>query len=250
MEWIADPQAWIALLTLTVLEIVLGIDNIIFISILTGRLPEQQREKARKLGLVLAMIMRIALLFGLSLVMRITEPLFALLGQELSGRDLILISGGLFLIGKSTMEIHQRLEKVAESGRPRGAGVTLAGVLTQIMLLDFIFSLDSVITAVGMVEQLSIMVTAVVMSVLCMVFFVGAVCRFVEANPTFKILALSFLLMIGLALVGEGLDMHIPKGYIYFAMGFSACVEILNMRLGKRSQPIRLHGPELERSKE
>lgn len=246
MEWIAQPEAWIALTTLTALEIVLGIDNIIFISILTGRLPEEQQEKARKIGLLLAMGMRIVLLFFLSWIMGLTEPFFSVFDQGFSGRDLILIAGGLFLIGKSTVEIHHRLGEVAEGKTSSAGSATFRSVLFQVLLLDIVFSVDSVITAVGMVEQLSIMVTAVVISVMCMIFFVGPVCRFVEKNPTFKILALSFLLLIGMALVGEGLEMHIPKGYIYFAMGFSVFVEVLNMRVGRRSTPLKLQGPDME----
>ncbi|MHC5065968.1 MAG: TerC family protein [Planctomycetota bacterium] len=246
MEWIAQPEAWIALTTLTALEIVLGIDNIIFISILTGRLPEHQQEKARKIGLLLAMGMRIALLFCLTWIMGLTEPFFSVLGQDFSGRSLILLTGGLFLIGKATVEIHHRLGEVAEGKQTSAGSATYKSVLFQILLLDIVFSVDSVITAVGMVEQLSIMVTAVVISVLCMIFFVGPVCRFVEKNPTFKILALSFLLLIGMALVGEGLEMHIPKGYIYFAMGFSVFVEVLNMKVGRKSKPLQLQGPHLE----
>ncbi|MBK8975821.1 MAG: TerC family protein [Planctomycetes bacterium] len=237
MSWLADPEAWIALLTLTALEVVLGIDNIIFISILTDRLPEAARAKARKLGLALAMLMRIALLFSLSLVMRLTEPWFEIGieslpegARQISGRDLILILGGLFLIAKSTLEIHHKLEDAGADPRTAPKAATFGAVLTQVMLLDVVFSLDSVITAVGMVEHLGVMITAVVVSVLVMIVFVDAVCAFVERNPTFKMLALSFLVLIGLALFGEGLELHIPKGYVYFAMAFSVAVEMLNLR--------------------
>lgn len=246
MDWITDPQAWIALGTLTALEIVLGIDNIVFISILTGRLPEDDRPRARKIGLFLALIMRICLLFMLSLIMRLTKPWFTVLGTELSGRDLILLAGGLFLIAKSTIEIHHKLEGEKDS-HGGGKKVTFAGVLVQIALLDVIFSLDSVITAVGMAKHLGVMITAVLISIVVMIVFVNAICDFVERHPTFKILALSFLLLIGVALVGEGLEMHIPKGYIYFAMGFSLLVELLNMRLRRSDDPpVDLRGPDLD----
>ena len=247
MEWIANPEAWIALATLTALEIVLGIDNIIFISILTGRLPEEQRAKARKVGLALAMIMRIGLLLMLSVILRLTEPWFTALGAEISGKDLILIGGGVFLIAKSILEIHHRLEGEESETKTSGGTSGFAGVIAQIAILDMVFSLDSVVTAVGMADDLAVMIIAVMLSVIVMVLFINKICDFVEKHPTFKVLALSFLLMIGIALVGEGLEMHIPKGYLYFAMGFSFLVEMLNIRVRKVSQmPVRLRGPELE----
>src|SRR6185312_12668709 len=224
INWLTDPQLWIAFATLTFLEIVLGVDNIIFISILAGRLPGRQRVSARRLGLLLAMGMRILLLFSLSWIVRLTAPLFTVIGHELSGRDLILIGGGLFLLAKSTHEIHVRLEGETEEGSG-GVRPSFASVLVQIMLLDVVFSLDSVITAVGMVDELSVMVAAVVVSVLIMMVSSGPISEFVHRHPTVKILALSFLLLIGLSLLLEGFDQHIPKGYIYFAMGFSVLVE-------------------------
>jgi predicted tellurium resistance membrane protein TerC len=244
MEWLADPSAWAALATLTALEIVLGIDNIIFISILAGKLPVEQQKKARITGLGLAMLTRIALLFSLTWLMGLTEPLFTIpvFEQELSGRDLILLAGGLFLLAKSTMEIHDKLE----GGEEHGGSVKAASygsVLIQIALLDIVFSLDSIITAIGMASQLAVMVTAVVLAVGFMMFFAGAISDFVDNHPTIKILALSFLILIGVALIGDSLDMHIPKGYIYFAMAFSVGVEMLNLRLRKKGQPVRLHTP-------
>ena len=242
MEIFSDPNAWVALITLTALEIVLGIDNIIFISILAGKLPKAQQERARIIGLSLAMITRIALLFSLTWIMQLTAPLFSVLGHEISGRDLILILGGLFLLAKSTMEIHEKLEGESEHGTGVRA-VSFASVIVQILLLDIVFSLDSVITAIGMVDQLSVMVTAVVIAVGFMLFFSKYISDFVDRHPTVKMLALSFLLMIGLALIGEGFDMHIPKGYIYFAMAFSVFVELLNLRLRRRRAPVKLHSP-------
>jgi predicted tellurium resistance membrane protein TerC len=239
MEWITDPQGWIALLTLIALEIVLGIDNIIFISILAGKLPKEQQQKARLVGLGLAMFMRIALLFFLTLIARLTAPLFEVLGHEISGRDIILILGGLFLLGKSTYEIHQKLEGEEGHGSA-GVASNFASVIAQILLLDMVFSLDSVITAVGMASQLSIMIIAVVAAVGVMMLFAAPVSNFVDRHPTFKILALSFLLLIGVALIGEGLDQHIPKGYIYFSMAFSFFVELLNLKLRKRTVPVKL----------
>ncbi len=232
-EWIAQPDAWIALATLTVLEIVLGVDNIIFISILAGRLPPERQNFARRVGLLLAMGMRILLLFSLAWIARLTTPLFAVLGQEVSGRDLILLIGGLFLLGKATHEIHHKLEGVEDHSAAASA-VTMRGVLVQIMMLDVVFSLDSVITAVGMVDEIGVMVTAVVLSIGFMLWFARPVGEFVEAHPTVKMLALSFLLLIGMALIADGLHHHIPKGYIYFAMGFSVFVEMLNLRLRRR----------------
>ncbi len=247
MDWLSDPSAWVALVTLTALELVLGIDNIVFISILAGKLHASERERARRLGLVLAMLMRIALLFSLSWIIRLTSPLFTLIGNEISGRDLILIAGGLFLIAKSTLEIHQKLEG-AEHAISLEATPTFRSVILQIMLLDMVFSLDSVITAVGMVRQLGVMVTAVVISVIVMLLVARPISEFVEKHPTLKVLALSFLLLIGTALVADGLDHHVPKGYIYSAMGFSVFVEALNLRLGRpRPAPVKLHERIVER---
>jgi predicted tellurium resistance membrane protein TerC len=242
MDWIADPQAWIALGTLTLLEVVLGIDNIVFISILAGKLPPAQQPRARRLGLALAMLTRIGLLFFLSIVIHLTQPLFTVLGEAISGRDLILIVGGLFLLAKATHEIHGKLE--GESGeKASGRGASFAGVLVQIALLDIVFSLDSVITAVGMADQIEVMILAVVLAVGFMMIFAGPTSRFVERHPTVKILALSFLLLIGFTLVAEGLDRHIPKGYIYFAMAFSLMVEVLNLRLRPATKPVQLREP-------
>lgn len=243
MDWLTDPQVWIAFVTLTALELVLGIDNIVFISILSGKLPHDQQRKARLLGLGLAMFMRVALLFSLSWIIRLTAPLFTVVGQEISGRDLILIAGGLFLLGKSTFEIHERLEGEEGHGTTRAA-VSFASVIVQILLLDAVFSLDSVITAVGMVDEIAIMIAAVVVAVLFMMAFAGPIGGFVERHPTVKILALSFLLLIGMTLIAEGLDRHIPKGYIYFAMAFSVFVEMLNLRAKKgKTEPVKLHQP-------
>lgn len=242
MEWLSDPQAWAALATLTALEIVLGIDNIIFISILVGRLPPQQREKARLIGLSLAMGTRLLLLLSLVWVMTLTVPLFTLLDQEISGRDLILISGGLFLLVKSTTEIHASLEGAGETHKHR-AVATFAGVLVQIALIDIIFSLDSVITAVGLAQHVTVMAIAIVVAVIVMMFAARSIGEFVDKHPTIKMLALSFLILIGMALVAEGLQFHIPKGYIYFAMTFSVMVEMLNLRLRRRLAPVRLHKP-------
>jgi len=237
MEWLFDPQAWLALVTLTALEIVLGIDNIIFITILTGKLPEQQRPKAQRIGLALAMITRLMLLFSLTWVMRLTEPFFSILGHGVSGRDIILIVGGLFLLAKSTMEIHDNLEGEEQHLSGAKGSASFKGIVIQIMFLDIIFSLDSVITAVGMASQLAVMATAVVLAVGVMMFFAGAVSRFVDRHPTIKVLALSFLLLIGVSLVADGLSFHIPKGYIYFAMAFSVFVEMINQRVRKGSAP-------------
>ncbi|MCA9838639.1 MAG: TerC family protein [Trueperaceae bacterium] len=245
MEWFAwtsDPNAWIALLTLTILEIVLGIDNIIFISILSGKLPPSEQGRARTLGLALAMLMRILLLFSIAWVVRLTNPLFEILGRGISGRDLILLGGGLFLLYKATHEIHQKLEGEEAHGTERKA-VSFSGVIIQIMLLDIVFSLDSVITAVGMADELAVMILAVIIAVGIMLFAAGPVSKFVEDHPTVKMLALSFLLLIGMSLVAEGFHYHIPKGYIYFAMGFSIVVELLNLRLSKKGTPVKLHKP-------
>jgi predicted tellurium resistance membrane protein TerC len=242
MDWIADPQIWIALVTLTSLEIVLGIDNIIFISILASKLPQNQQTKARQVGLSLAMLTRIALLFSLSWIIGLTTPLFSVIGQEISGRDLILLIGGLFLLGKATFEIHERLEGEAGHASAKVAA-SFTSVIVQILLLDIVFSLDSVITAVGMVDELAVMVAAVVTAVGIMLWAAGPVSEFVNRHPTVKMLALSFLLLIGFSLVVEGLHQHIPKGYIYFAMGFSVFVELLNLRLRAKSEPVKLHEP-------
>jgi predicted tellurium resistance membrane protein TerC len=243
MSWITDPQAWIALATLTSLEIVLGIDNIVFISILTGRLPAGQQPKARIVGLSLAMVSRIVLLFTLTWLMGLTKPLLTVFSNEISGRDIILIAGGLFLLAKSTLEIHDRLEG-AEGRSDARAAASFAGIIVQITFMDIIFSLDSVITAIGMANQLIIMVIAVVIAVFFMMLASGSISRFVEHHPTVKVLALSFLLLIGVALIGDGLDLHIPKGYIYFAMAFSLFVEMLNLRIRKREvPPVRLRSP-------
>jgi predicted tellurium resistance membrane protein TerC len=243
MEWISDPQAWIALATLTALEIVLGVDNIVFISILSSKLPPEQQPRARTMGLALAMVMRILLLLSLSWLIRLTAPLFTALGNEISGRDLILIVGGLFLLGKATHEIHHKLEGVSGEKSSRSPS-SFGSVLVQIMLLDIVFSLDSVITAVGMVNEIPVMVIAIIIAVGCMMLFAGPLSHFVERHPTVKMLALSFLLLIGMALVADGLDHHIPKGYIYFAMGFSVFVEMLNLRLRKtRPEPVELREP-------
>lgn len=241
MDWLTDPDIWIGFVTLLALEVVLGIDNVVFISILAGKLPPQQQSRARKVGLGLALITRILLLLTLSWVIRLTSPLLTVFGQDISGRDLILIIGGLFLLGKSTYEIHDRLE-----GEPGHASAKVRAsfnaVVAQIMVLDIVFSLDSVITAVGMVNQLGVMIAAVVAAVGVMLLAAGAISRFVDEHPTIKMLALSFLLLIGLGLVLEGLGLHIPKGYIYFAMAFSLFVELLNLRLhGRRKQPAPLH---------
>ncbi|MFH2067757.1 MAG: TerC family protein [Pseudomonadota bacterium] len=239
MEWVADPQTWMALVTLSALEIVLGIDNIIFISIQASKLPLDQQEKARLWGLGLAMFIRIALLFSLSWLMGLTEPLFSAWGNEISGRDLILIAGGLFLLWKSTMEIHEKLEGDTAVSIAR-VGATFGGVIVQILLLDIVFSLDSIITALGMARQLAVMIAAVVIAVGFMMLFSGKISDFVEKHPTIKMLALSFLLLIGVSLIGDGFDMHIPKGYIYFAMAFSVFVEMLNLRL-RIGTPVKLH---------
>jgi len=241
MDVLSDPGNWLALGTLLLLEIVLGIDNVVFISILAGKLPLDQRNRARVVGLSLALITRLLLLLTITWIMRLTTPLFTVLGRGVSGRDLILIAGGLFLIAKSTHEMHARLEGDDQHGDTR-AEASFAGVVTQILILDIVFSLDSVITAVGMVDELAIMVAAVVLAVLVMLAFSGIVSSFVDRHPTVKMLALAFLLLIGVVLVADGAGQHISKGYIYFAMAFSLFVEILNLRArAKRSAPVKLH---------
>jgi predicted tellurium resistance membrane protein TerC len=242
MEMLADPQVWIALLTLTALELVLGIDNVIFISILADKLPPEQRVTARRLGLFLAMFMRVGLLFLLSWIVGLTQPLFTVTGTELSGRDLILIGGGLFLLYKSTVEVHQLLE--GEKGEASNAvRATFAAVIAQIIVVDIVFSLDSIITAVGMVDQIEVMIAAVIISVGLMMAFAGAISEVVSSHPTIKMLALSFLFVIGVVLVADGFDHHVPKGYVYFAMAFSVIVEVLNIRMRRRraQRPVELH---------
>lgn len=236
MEVLSDPHAWLAFLALTALETVLGIDNIIFISILCGRLPLEQRARARTLGLGLAMLTRILLLLSITWIMRLSRPLFEVLGRGFSGRDLILLAGGLFLLAKSTLEIHSNLEG-EESGRGVRPSPTFYAVIAQIAVIDIVFSLDSVITAVGLAEHIEVMIAAIVIAVLLMMALAGPIARFVEQHPTIKMLALSFLILIGVALVGDGLGFHIPKGYIYFAMAFSVAVEMLNLRVRRRAPP-------------
>jgi len=238
-EWLADPNAWVALGTLTALEIVLGVDNIIFISILAGKLPPEQQAKARTIGLALALLGRVVLLLSLAWIMQLTEPLVSTLGLELSGRDLILVGGGLFLLAKATREIHDKLEG-SEEGHGSAGVATFGNVIFQILILDLVFSLDSVITAVGMVDEVPIMITAVTIAIVFMMFSAAAVSRFIEKHPTVKMLALSFLLMVGVALIAEGVAFHIPRGYIYFAMAFSVFVEMLNIKLRSRGTPVAL----------
>jgi predicted tellurium resistance membrane protein TerC len=241
MEWLSDPAAWTALLTLTILEIVLGVDNIIFISILSDRLPKEQRARARTVGLLLAMFMRIALLLSIGWIIGLTQPLFTAIGHSFSGRDLILIGGGLFLLYKATTEIHGKLEG-EEHVQEAGVGAaTFNSVIIQIVLLDIVFSLDSVITAVGLTNNIQIAVVAVVVAVGVMLVAAGPLAEFVNRHPTVKILALSFLLLIGMTLVADGLGQHIPKGYIYFAMAFSVFVELLNLRFRSKTEPVKLH---------
>jgi len=236
MSWLFEAEIWIGLFTLTALEIVLGIDNLVFISILSGRLPVAQQSRARRSGLMLALIMRVLLLLSLSWIMGLTEPLFSVAGTNISGRSLILIGGGLFLLAKSTREIHHRIEE-AENTRNTAGSLTFSGVLTQIVLLDIVFSLDSVITAVGMVDQIGVMIAAVIIAMVIMIVSANAISAFIERHPTLKMLALSFLLLIGVNLMAEGVGFHIPKGYTYFAMGFSLLVEFLNRKAGKRTEP-------------
>jgi predicted tellurium resistance membrane protein TerC len=242
MEWFSDPEAWIALVTLTALEIVLGVDNIIFISILVSRLPEAVRQRARVIGLAFAMLTRIGLLLSLAWVMTLTDPIFTILGREISGRDLILIGGGLFLLWKAVHEIHGSLEGQEEGVKAAVVKASFAAVIVQIAIIDIVFSLDSVITAVGMADHVSIMVIAIVIAVLVMMFSARAIGEFVDRHPTIKMLALSFLILVGVALIAEGSDFHIPKGYIYFAMAFSVIVEMLNLRIRARhAQTVKLH---------
>ena len=240
LELLQDPQVWIAFATLTALELVLGIDNIIFISILVDRLPRAQRERARRIGLAAALLMRIGLLFLLSWMIGLTEPLFSALGGAISGRDLILIGGGLFLLWKSVTEIHQLLEG-EEGARSAAVRASFAAVIGQIMVVDLVFSVDSIITAVGMVQWIEVMIAAVIVSVVLMMVFAAPIGRFVSAHPTIKMLALSFLVVIGVLLVAGGFGHDVPKGYVYFALAFSVAVEMLNIRLRKRAKPVRLH---------
>jgi len=250
MAWISDPQSWIALLTLIALELVLGVDNIIFISILASKLPQEQQHRARRTGIALAVITRILLLISLSWIIGLTEPIFSISKFHISGRDIILLVGGLFLMGKATLEIHQKLEGT-EGHSSAKVKANFWSVIIQIMLLDVVFSLDSVITAVGMVDHLAIMVAAVIIAAGVMIFVADALSNFVEHHPTIKMLALSFLLMIGFTLIVEGLHQHIPKGYIYFAMAFSVFVEMLNLRLRtKEREPIKLHQAYVEQEGE
>ncbi|MFN8139887.1 MAG: TerC family protein [Fimbriimonadales bacterium] len=239
MEWIADPNIWIGFLTLFLLEVVLGIDNIIFISILSGKLPKSQQAKARSTGLLIAVVTRILLLLSITWMARLTTPLFAIARQEFSGRDLILLGGGIFLLAKSVTEIHAKLEG-EEEGHAQPTKTTFGGVIVQILLLDVVFSLDSVITAVGMSDVLGVMIAAVIAAVAVMLFFAGPLSDFVERHPTIQMLALSFLVLIGANLVADGFGYHIPKGYTYFAMAFSVGVELLNLRLRKRTEPVHL----------
>jgi predicted tellurium resistance membrane protein TerC len=244
-DWVGSAEGWIALGTLTVLEIVLGIDNIVFISILAGKLRAEDRDRARKVGLSLAMIIRILLLLSITWVMGLTAPLFTAIGNEISGRDLILIVGGLFLIAKSTHEIHEKLE--GEEGHASAkVAASFASVIIQILLLDIVFSLDSVITAVGMADDVSVMILAVIIAVGVMLVSAGAISNFVERHPTVKMLALSFLLLIGVSLMAEGFEQHIEKGYIYFAMAFSVFVELINLRVRAKAKPVQLHQPYTE----
>jgi len=236
MELLSDPQVWLAFATLTALEIVLGIDNIIFISILVGRLPKEQQARGRTIGLSLAMLTRIALLLSITWVMRLTDELFSIMGRGITGKDIILIGGGLFLLAKSTLEIHHGMEDAEGDEKKVGGRATFVSVITQIAIIDIVFSLDSVITAVGMADHVQVMIAAVIVAVLIMMFLAGPISDFVDRHPTIKMLALSFLILIGVALIGEGLGFHIPKGYIYFAMAFSVAVEMLNIQVRKRQK--------------
>ncbi len=244
MEFLADPAIWLAFLTLTLLEIVLGIDNIIFLSILVSRLPAELQPRARTLGLAFAMVTRIGLLFALTWMIGLVAPLFTVFGEEISGRDLILFLGGLFLLAKSVSEIHTSLEgPESEAGKQVKLRSKILGVIIQIGIMDIIFSLDSVFTAIGLVDQLGIMVAAIVIAVLVMMFMAGPINEFIDRHPTIKILALSFLILVGVALIGESLDFEMPKGYLYFAMAFSVGVEMINIRIRRWSRPVELRGP-------
>ncbi len=247
MEWVTLPEAWVALATLTALEIILGVDNIIFISILVGRLPEQSRQRARIVGLGLAMGMRILLLLTITWIMRLQQDLFTVAGNGISGRDLILIAGGLFLLAKSTIEIHHAVEGTKPDREISHKAASFGSIILQIGILDLVFSLDSVITAVGMAEHVPVMITAIVLAILVMMFAARSIGDFVDRHPTVKMLALNFLVLIGFALVAEGVDFHIPKGYIYFAMAFSVLVEMLNLRVRGQSEPVALHKKPLDR---
>jgi predicted tellurium resistance membrane protein TerC len=249
MNWIVNPEAWIALLTLTALEIVLGIDNIIFISILVGRLPQHQRNKGRVLGLGFAMVTRILLLLSITWVMKLTSPLFSVFEKGITGRDIILIGGGLFLLWKSTVEIHESLEG-AEEERTTRVLAGFAATIVQIAVIDIIFSLDSVITAVGLAQDLTVMIIAIIGAVGVMMFAAKAIGEFVDRHPTIKVLALSFLVVVGVALIAEGFDWHVPRGYIYFAMAFSTVVEMLNIRMRKKAEPVKLHKALSEKDEE
>ncbi len=246
LELLVDPNAWLAFATLAGLEIVLGIDNLIFISILAGKLPADRQDRARKVGIAAALVSRLGLLFGLAWIMKLTAPLFAVADNEFSGKDLVLLFGGLFLIYKATIEIHDKLEGSDNAPTAMTQATSFSAVIFQIMVIDVVFSLDSIITAVGMVAELTIMVAAIVTAVVFMFAFAGAVNEFVNQHPTIKMLALAFLLVIGVALIADGFDLHIPKGYIYSAMAFSIMVETLNIRLRRRGQPVHLHGPDVQ----
>ena len=249
MELLANPEVWIALATLTALELVLGIDNIIFISILAGKLPPEQRDKARRVGITLAAVTRLGLLMAIAWIVSLTAPLFSLFGQAFSWRDLILIGGGLFLIGKATHEIHQKIEGAGEPFTTGAAAATFGAVIAQIMVLDIVFSLDSIITAVGMVDERWIMATAILLSIGFMLLFAKPIGDFVERHPTVKVLALSFLIMIGLVLIADGFGQHIPKGYIYAAMAFSVFVEMINQRVRSKGKPVHLRQAYVETKK-
>jgi predicted tellurium resistance membrane protein TerC len=246
LHWISEPEAWVALLTLTVLEIVLGVDNVVFVAILAERVETSTRARARRVGLTIAITTRILLLFSITWIMRLTEPLFTALSREISARDLILIAGGTFLLFKSTREIHHKLEGEEGGRHGTGAGASFVSVIVQIALLDIVFSLDSVITAVGLAEDLPVMILAILIAGLIMIVSAEGLSAFVGRHPTVKVLALSFLLLIGMSLVAEGMHQQIPKGYIYFAMGFSIFVEMINLRAQRQSTPVRLHEPSLE----
>jgi predicted tellurium resistance membrane protein TerC len=242
LELLTDPHAWIAFATLAGLEIVLGIDNLIFISILAGKLPPEQQARARQLGIMAALVSRLILLFTLSWIIQLTAPLFTVAGNEISGKDIVLITGGLFLIWKAVKEIHDKLEGMDHELSPGGAAaITFGAVIAQIMIIDIVFSLDSIITAVGMVDELAIMVAAVIVAVIFMLVFAGTIHGFVSRHPTIKMLALAFLMVIGMVLIADGFDLHIPKGYVYTAMAFAVLVEVLNIRMRKQGEPVHLH---------